>query len=93
MSRVGRWMVGALTLAGLALGVGFAGGAWAQQPLTLPMQVTENRAPGAAGQVTMTPLGTNQVRVDIRITGLRPARPMPPTSTAPRVRAVTPTPR
>ncbi len=73
MARFGRWSVGALTLVGLALGLGFAGVTSAQQPLTLPMQVTENRAPGAAGQVTMTPLGTNQVRVDIRITGLRPS--------------------
>jgi hypothetical protein len=33
------------------------------------MQVTENRLPGGTGTVTMTPLGGNQVRVEIRISG------------------------
>ena len=64
------WKGGVLALAALVLGLGAAGIADAQQAVTLPMQVTENRAPGAAGQVTMTPMGNNQVRVDIRITGL-----------------------
>jgi hypothetical protein len=36
------------------------------------MSVTENRAPGATGQVTITPVGTGQIRVDIRVTGLQP---------------------
>jgi hypothetical protein len=62
-----RW--GAALAVGVAL-LGTAVVAGAQQPVTLPMAVTENRAPGAAGQVTMTPLGNDQVRVDIRITGL-----------------------
>ena len=70
MAGFGWWMGAALALGALALGLGAARTASAQQPVTLPMQVTENRAPGAAGQVTMTPLGNNQVRVDIRITGL-----------------------
>ncbi len=65
-----NWKSGALALAALVLGLSAAGITHAQQPATLPMQVTENRAPGAAGQVTMTPMGNNQVRVDIRITGL-----------------------
>lgn len=42
------------------------------QPATFPMSVTENRAPGATGQVTITPVGTGQIRVDIRVTGLQP---------------------
>jgi hypothetical protein len=36
--------------------------------------VTQNRVPGATGNVTITSLGTNQIRVDISITGL-PASP------------------
>ena len=70
MARFGWWTGAAVALVALALGLSAARTASAQQPVTLPMQVTENRAPGAAGQVTMTPLGNNQVRVDIRITGL-----------------------
>ena len=69
MARFGPRAGAALALAILALGTGAAALA-AQQPVTLPLQVTENRAPGASGQVMMTPLGNNQVRVDIRITGL-----------------------
>ena len=72
MLRSGGWTGAALVMVGLALGLGAIKVASAQQAVTLPMQVTENRAPGAAGQVTMTPLANNQVRVDIRITGLRP---------------------
>jgi hypothetical protein len=60
---------GAVLAVGVAL-LGTAAVAGAQQAATIPMTVTENRAPGAAGQTTITPLGNNQVRVDIRITGL-----------------------
>ncbi len=68
-----RWRPALLTLAAL-LGAFAAGTARAQQPqqATFPMTVTENRAPGAAGQVTITPVGPAQIRVDIRITGLQP---------------------
>lgn len=41
----------------------------AQQPITVPMSVTENREPGLAGQATITPLGGGRYRVDLRITG------------------------
>ena len=42
------------------------------QAVTVPMAITENRIQGAQGQVTLTPLGNNQLRVQIRITGLQP---------------------
>jgi hypothetical protein len=67
-----RWKSGALALIGLVAALGVAGVAQAQQPLTLPMSITENRLQGATGQVTMTPMPNDQVRVDIRITGLPP---------------------
>lgn len=68
-----RWRPALLVLAAL-LGAFAAGTARAQQPqqATFPMTVTENRAPGAAGQVTITPVGPGQIRVDIRVTGLQP---------------------
>lgn len=64
------WRWAAAVAATLAVGLSGIGVAAAQQAVTFPMQVTENRAPGASGQVTMTPEGNNQVRVDIRISGL-----------------------
>ncbi len=39
-------------------------------PATYPMTVTMDRVPGATGEVTITPLGGNQIRVDISISGL-----------------------
>src|SRR5581483_4468514 len=39
-------------------------------PATYPMTVTMNRVPGASGQVTITPVGSNQLRVDIALTGM-----------------------
>ncbi len=42
-------------------------------PASFPMTVTENRVPGAAGQVTITPQGNNQLLVAINITGLPPS--------------------
>ncbi len=68
-----RWRPALLVLAAL-LGAFAAGTARAQQPqpATFPMSVTENRAPGATGQVTITPVGPGQIRVDIRVTGLQP---------------------
>lgn len=65
-----RWKHGVAAVV-LAASLGGAATARAQQPLTIPMAVTENRAPGAAGQSTITPLGNNQIRVDIRLTGLQ----------------------
>jgi CHRD domain len=67
-----RWGKGALALGGLITTLMLAGSVAAQQPLTLPMTITENRIQGATGQATLTPLGNNQLRVDIRITGLQP---------------------
>lgn len=61
-----------------ALGLGAVTAVQAQQAATYPMQVTQNRVPGATGQVTMTSLGNNQVRVDISIKGL----PVSPSSRA-----------
>ncbi len=46
--------------------------AQAQTPTTIQMTPTQNREPGLAGTTTITPTGANQVRVDIRITGLKP---------------------
>lgn len=69
-----RWRVALLTLCAVFGALGGAGAVHAQQPqpATYPMSVTENRAPGAAGQVTITPVGPGQIRVDIRVTGLQP---------------------
>lgn len=68
-----RWGAGIVAVAALALGFGVADqGASAQAPVTLNFSVTENRVPGAAGAATITPLGNNQLRVDIRLTGLPP---------------------
>jgi len=44
----------------------------AQTPTTITMSPTAGREPGLAGTVTITPAGSNQVKVDIRITGLKP---------------------
>jgi hypothetical protein len=60
---------------GLTVG---AGGALAQEDaqaqvsVNVTMSVTENREPGLAGQVTLTRMPNNMLRVQIRITGLRP---------------------
>lgn len=69
-----RWRLTLVALAALLGTFAAAGTARAQQPqqATFPMAVTENRAPGAAGQVTITPVGPGQIRVDIRVTGLQP---------------------
>jgi hypothetical protein len=72
MRHVRRFRVGALAAAGLIAVLTFAAIAQAQQPVTLPMSITENRLQGAAGEVTMTSMANNQVQVDIRITGLPP---------------------
>ena len=71
MRGVLNWKGGMAAVA-LTLSLGAAGVTQAQQPLTVPMAVTENRAPGVAGQTTITPLGNNQIRVDARLTGLQP---------------------
>jgi hypothetical protein len=64
---------GVIALAAVLFGIGAFGVANAQQPsITLQMKVTENRAPGAAGTVTLTALSATSGRVDIRITGLMP---------------------
>jgi hypothetical protein len=56
-----------------AFAAGSAGVARAQNPsITLTMKVTENRAPGAAGTVTLTALSSTSARVDIRVTGVQP---------------------
>jgi hypothetical protein len=65
-------VVGLLVLVLLGLGFGSAGRALAQQATMYPMTVTQNRVPGAAGQVTITALPNNQLQVDIHITGLPP---------------------
>jgi hypothetical protein len=80
-----KWWSRAVLAGTLALGLAVAvsGVAQAQSseeeeqdqagaPITLPMTVTENRLPGGSGTVTMTPLGGNQVRVEIRVTGAPP---------------------
>jgi hypothetical protein len=59
-------------VAGLVAVFALAGVAQGQQPVTLQMSITENRIQGASGEVTMTPMANNQVKVDIRITGLQP---------------------
>jgi hypothetical protein len=56
----------------LALALGSVRASWAQQPATLTFTVTENRVPGAAGTGTITPLPNNQIRVDVRLTGMQP---------------------
>lgn len=69
-----RWLKFAGVSIAVAAGVLALGQATTQaqsQAATVPMQVTENRVPGATGQVTMTPQGNNQLRVQIRITGLQ----------------------
>lgn len=64
----------------LALAVVMAGGVAAlgyreviaQQSVTVPMTITENRVQGVGGQMTLTPMPNNMLRVQIRLTGLRP---------------------
>lgn len=64
--------IGVALLATIALALGAASAVLAQQVATYPFAVTQNRVPGASGQAVITPLGNNQLRVDIRITGLPP---------------------
>ena len=72
MRRSQRFLAGGLAAAGLLALLSIAGIAQAQQPATFEMSITENRIQGASGQTTITPLGNDQARVDIRITGLQP---------------------
>jgi len=58
--------------AGFILPAPFAVAQQATAPATFPMTVTANRVPGASGQVTITPMGNNQIRVEIAISGLPP---------------------
>ena len=69
--RYGARWIGGILAVGALLAVA-AGVARAQQPATLTFQVTENRAPGAAGRATIAPLPNNQIRVEIRLTGMPP---------------------
>lgn len=71
MRRFSRKLGGLFVLASLVLSF-TAVVAHAQQPLTITMTPTADRGTGLAGTVTVTPAGTNQVKVDIRITGLKP---------------------
>jgi hypothetical protein len=64
------WKAGGLLAAVLTLGLVATSAARAQQPITITMAVTENREPGLMGMATITPMPDNQVRVDLRITGL-----------------------
>jgi CHRD domain len=64
------WKAGGLLAALLALCLVASSAARAQQPITITMSVTENREPGLMGMATITPLPNNQLRVDLRITGL-----------------------
>ena len=65
-----------LVTVGAALAVaGLAGNlltAQAQANVTIQMAPTAGREPGLAGATTISPAGANQVKVDIRITGLKP---------------------
>lgn len=72
MRRSQRLLASGMVAAGFLAVLSIAGIAQAQQPATFQMSITENRVQGATGQVTMTPTGNNQARVDIRITGLPP---------------------
>ena len=66
------WMRLAAAVVVVATGtLALAGTARAQQPVNVPMAITENRVQGVAGQVTLTPQGNN-LRVQIRLTGLAP---------------------
>jgi hypothetical protein len=58
----------AVTLLRSAVPVALAQG----PPATLTFAVTENRAPGAAGTGTITPLPGDQIRVEVRLTGMPP---------------------
>ena len=66
------WTSGVIAAVGLVLGLGVARVSQAQQPAGLDFDVTENRLPGADGTGTITPLPNNQIRVDIRLTGMPP---------------------
>ncbi len=70
--RVSRWVSGAAAAAGLVAAVVGAGVVQAQQSQTFPMSITENRVQGVAGSTSVTPMGGNQLRVEITLTGLRP---------------------
>jgi hypothetical protein len=62
----------ALALAGAIAALGGMITVRAQAPLTIQMTPTAGREPGLSGTTTITPVGTNQIRVDIRVTGLPP---------------------
>lgn len=62
-------IVTALVVVSLALSA--AAPAWAQsQPAMLDFNVTENRLSGADGTGTITPLPGDQLRVEVRLTGM-----------------------
>lgn len=66
------WKAALTVVVAVALGLGTLGVVRAQQAETLNFSVTENRVPGAAGTGSITPLGNNQIRVDIHLTGMPP---------------------
>jgi hypothetical protein len=67
------WRGGVLSAAAALACLLAVGSARAQPgPVTYTLMVTENREPGLAGTVTITPLANNMARVDIRITGFPP---------------------
>ena len=72
MQRGSWWRRGVIAAVGLVLGLGVVHVSQAQQPASLDFDVTENRLPGADGSGTITPLPNNQIRVDIRLTGMPP---------------------
>jgi hypothetical protein len=72
MSRSRARFVGLALLLLLVACLASARAVQAQQPASLTFIVTEDRVPGAAGTGTITSLGNNQLRVDVRLTGLPP---------------------
>lgn len=68
-----RAAIAILALFLIASGFGSGSVATAQQAATYPMTVTQNRVPGASGQVTIMPMGGNQLMVTINIKGLPPS--------------------
>lgn len=74
MHSLRSWTAGIMVMIAVAvvLGMSTIPGAQAQQPTPLDFNVTENRVPGADGTGTMTALPGNQLRVDVRLTGMPP---------------------
>lgn len=63
----------ALGAALAALGIGaMTAAVLAQTATTIPMQPTGSANAGLSGQVVITPVGANQVKVDITVNGLAP---------------------